>query len=134
MLNSIHFGALYLVKKFRYEIRVLKYAHVYQCCNEYQFSEYSAEYIRLNICSIIDFFVCLFFPRYSIIFWPSRIYSNSFEFDFWKFGNIRIRSIFFFFLSGNIRIRTNINGDIRECLRVWLIIKNLWDEYSNWQI
>ena len=30
---------------------------------------------------------------------------------------------FFFFLSGNIRIRSNINGDIRECSRIWLIFK-----------
>ena len=73
-------------------------------------------------------------------------FSQGIRIFFKIFEYIRIRSIsifenfeifefvrFFFFLSGNIRIRSNINGDNRECSRVWKIIKNLWDEYSKLQ-
>ena len=87
---------------------------------------YSSEYSSEPKIFIFFFFqnirLCLCEYEYirirSNIFFQNLKYSYSFE--------------YFFFKMKNIRIRSNINGDIRECSRIWVIIKNHWDEYSNW--
>ena len=79
------------------------------------------------------FFIFIFFPAYSYII---RALANIFaDNSILFFEKLEIFEFvrFHFFLSGNIRIRSNVNGCILEYSRIWEIIKNLWDKYSKWQ-